>query len=309
MADSNTARRIPWVAMALSFLSAGVGHIYCGQILKGLLLYFSLFAVPLLCMVAAIVEPSAGVLVGFVLLPIALVIIIYIYAACDSYQVAQREGSDYHLKDYNRVSLYWLLILVELVYPISLTAGVREFVYEAFYLPERSMAPSFLAGDRVLVNKLRARKRFPERGDLVVFRNPGPTGGRIFIKRVVAVAGDHVAIDGDEVVINGKPLQRDRIPLESLDGIRDRIQGDPFYESNSGARYKVMYGDGSLAEADVEPAEFEVPPRNVFVLGDNRDRSRDSRHFGTIHAGDIIGEVDYIYYPAGTWSRFGVYRD
>ena len=48
MADSNTARRIPWVAMALSFLSAGIGHIYCGKIFKGLLLYFSWFAVPLL---------------------------------------------------------------------------------------------------------------------------------------------------------------------------------------------------------------------------------------------------------------------
>ena len=71
----------------------------------------------------------------------------------------------------------------------KLTAA-REFLYEAFLLPERSMIPSFLAGDRVLVNKLRGRRVFPERGDVIVFRNPDPAPGtgRNFIKRVIAVA-------------------------------------------------------------------------------------------------------------------------
>lgn len=307
MPDGNTCRRVPWVAMALSFLSAGIGHIYCGRIFKGLLLYFSWFLIPLCCFVAALIEPSAGVLVGLILLPVSAVMIIYIYAAFDAYGIAKREGPDYHLKDYNRASLYWLLILVELVYPISLTYGAREFVYEAFYLPTRSMNPSVVKGDRILVNKLRARKRFPERGNIVVFRNPEPTGGRIFIQRVVAVAGDRVIIEDESVTINGKQLERDRIPLESLDGIRDQIQGEPFYESNAGARYKVMYGADH--DAEYEPVDVVVPPRSVFVLGDNRDLSKDSRHFGAIHVGDVIGYVDYIFYPAGTWSRFGVYRD
>ncbi|MBP87693.1 MAG: signal peptidase I [Planctomycetaceae bacterium] len=309
MSDGNTSRRVPWVAMSLSFLSAGIGHIYCGRIYKGLLLYFSWFVIPLSCFIAAFVEPSAGVLIGFVLLPVTLVMIIYLYAAFDAYEIAKRGGSDYELKDYNRAILYWLLIFVWLAYPISLIAGVREFVYEAFYLPTRSMNPSVVQGDRILVNKLWVQKQFPERGDVVVFRNPEPTGGRVFIERVVAVAGDRIVIKGDEVEINGKRLERNRIPLESLDGIRDQIDGDPFYESNSGKRYKVMYGDGPAAEIETDPIDIVVPPRNVFLLGDNRDRSRDSRHFGPIHAGDIIGHVDYIFYPTGNWSRFGVYRD
>jgi signal peptidase I len=295
--------------MALSFLAAGLGHIYCGRIFKGLLLYFSWVLIPLSCLIASTLEPSVGVLVGFVLLPVIGVMIIYFYAAFDACQIAKREGSGYQPKDYNRAGVYWLLILVVLVYPISLIAGVREFVYEAFYIPARSMHPSIVYGDRILVNKLRTRHHFPQRGELVVFRNPEPVGGRTFIKRVVAVAGDRVLMTGRDVKINDKPLERDRIPAESLEGIRGQLGGEAFYESNSGKRYKVMYGDNPVAGAVADPVDVVVPPRSVFVLGDNRDRSKDSRHFGAIHAADVIGYVDYIYYPAGTWSRFGVYRD
>ncbi|MDA1049159.1 MAG: S26 family signal peptidase [Planctomycetota bacterium] len=52
-----------------------------------------------------------------------------------------------------------------------------------------------------------------------------------------------------------------------------------------------------------------VPPRSVFVMGDNRMRSKVSRHFGSIYVGDVIGYGDYIFWPAASWSRFGVYRN
>ena len=171
------------------------------------------------------------------------------------------------------------------------------------------MSPTILSGDRVLARKLLARQHFPERGDLIVFRSPEPTGSTVYIKRVVAVAGDRVEIDGERVFVNGRELERDRVPDESLQLLGEQVKGQVSYEVNMGHRYLVSYsgpGDGAPAERKFEA---EIPARHVFVLGDNRDFSKDSRHFGSIHGGEVIGYVDYIYWPSKSWSRFGAAND
>ena len=309
MASDIISRRVPWVALALSFLSAGVGHLYCGRIAKGLPLYFAWILVPLCGIIAALVPPSATGLVLLLLLPAVAVLIVYLYAAIDAWRLAYQIGSDYSLRDYNRAAVYWLLIVVQMVYAIGLMAGVRGFVYEAYKIPANSMSPTILNGDRILARKLLPQHHFPERGDLIVFRNPTPSVADAFVKRVVAVAGDHIEIRGERLLINGNELERDRVPDESLKLLGKQVRGRVAYEVNSGHRYLVAYddsSDGGRARGDFEAT---IPERHVFVLGDNRDRSKDSRHFGSIHIGDIDGYVDYIYWPSESWSRFGVAND
>ena len=309
MACDQTSIRFPWVALALSFLSSGVGHIYCGRIAKGLFLYSARFLLPLLTIVAAFAQPSNGVFLALLLVPAAITLAIYFYSPIDAYGIARRTASDYRLKQYNRASLYWLLIVMQLAYPVALIWVSREYVYEAFLMPTRSMSPNFLAGDRILVNKRPFRDDFPERGDVVVFRTPASEVGRNWVKRVIGVAGDRIAIKGREIEVNGKKLQRDRVPLESVAQIREQVAGNVYYESHGGRRYRVQFADDSYDDSTAEEINVTVPERSIFVLGDNRDLSRDSRQIGSIHVGDVIGYVDYIYFPAETWSRFGVYRD
>jgi signal peptidase I len=314
MAGDMTMRRVPWVALALSLLSAGVGHLYCGRISKGLPLYFAWILVPLGCLIAAVCPPSATGLVLLLLLPAVAVLGVYIYAAIDAWRLAGQMGSDYSPRDYNRAGVYVLLIVVQLAYAIGLLATVRGSVYEAFVIPTRSMNPTILEGDRILARKLLPQNHFPERGDLIVYRNPTPTGAVNYIGRVVALAGDQVEISGDRVTINGNVLERDRVPRESLQLLGEQASGRVAYEVNSGRRYLVSYGESSDGDAShdrraQEDFEATIPERHVFVLGDNRERARDSRHFGTVHMGDIVGYVDYVYWPSETWSRFGVAND
>jgi signal peptidase I len=177
-----------------------------------------------------------------VLLPAVAVLIVYCYAAIDAWRLAYQIGPGYSLRDYNRAGVYWLLIVVQLVYSIGLIAGVRGFVYEAFRIPTSSMSPTILPGDRILARKLWTR-HVPNRGDLIVYRNPTPTGGIKFIGRVVAVAGDHLEIRGERLFINGNELERDRVPDESLKFLGKQVAGRVAIEENSGRRYLVTYGD------------------------------------------------------------------
>jgi signal peptidase I len=283
--------------------------LYCGRIAKGLPLYFAWLLVPLGITIAALLPPSPTSFLLLVLLPVVVVFSVYLYAAIDAWRLAYQIGPDYSLRDYNRARVYSLLIVVQLVYAIGLIAGVRGFVYEAFRIPTSSMSPTILPGDRILARKLLTRDHVPQRGDLIVYRNPTPTGANKYIGRVVAVAGDHLKISGDRLSINGKELERDRVPDESLRFLGNQAIGRVAMEENSGRRYLVAYGgskDGDRAQGDFDAT---IPERHVFVLGDNRDRANDSRKFGAVHLADIVGYVQYLYWPSESWSRFGAAND
>ena len=120
MASVMTSRRVPWVALALSFLSAGVGHLYCGRIAKGLPLYFAWLLVPLGITIAALLPPSPTSFVLLVLLPVIVVLSVYLYAAMDAWRLAQQIGLSYSLRDYNRARIYWPVSYTHLTLPTIL---------------------------------------------------------------------------------------------------------------------------------------------------------------------------------------------
>ncbi|MDP8949211.1 MAG: signal peptidase I [Actinomycetota bacterium] len=158
-----------------------------------------------------------------------------------------------------------LEFLVILLVSFALVFGfVRPFVVEAFYIPSESMIPTLRVGDRVLVNKFIYRFTEPQRGDIVVFESV-EGGGEDLIKRVVGVPGDEISVRRGKLVVNDEP------------------QREPYVNGR--------FPDRSFA------ATTTVPKGHVFVMGDNRANSRDSRFFGPVPKEKIEGEAFLRFWP------------
>ncbi|HTQ06559.1 MAG TPA: signal peptidase I, partial [Polyangiaceae bacterium] len=181
---------------------------------------------------------------------------------------------------------------------------LRRNVLEAFRIPSASMLPTLLPGDLLFALKGPAAHT-AARGDLVVFtssRDPPQD----FVKRVIGVGGDHVELDGYGVRINGTPLVT---KLETADFVAqgdDTVRGELWSESVGGHSYRVLH-DASHAWRD--KVDTTVEPDHVFLLGDNRDNSMDSRQFGSVPLTALKGRVALIWASFDDqgvrWDRFG----
>lgn len=298
MKTPNDPARSPLVAVILSLFTTGLGQIYCGRIVRGLVMFLgSLLFAPLI-LVAAMLPPSTMVLVGLILALLG-VLGVYVCAVLDAFRLARCCGDHFQPKEYNRPLVYALFVLVGLTYPTGGLYFIRSSVFEAFVIPTASEVPTLLPGDRVLVNKTTYQRREVRRGDEVVFRVSSEPG-RKWVKRVIALPGETVEVKDNEVFVNGQKLPHEPVTGPTL----QEIKGALLEETNFSRRYRI------LISADTKPLPdyplAKVPNGACFVLGDNRNNSRDSRTMGFVALGDVVGEVQYRYWPTGTWARFGV---
>jgi len=166
---------------------------------------------------------------------------------------------------------------------LLIALAVRTFVIQAFKIPSSSMEDTLLVGDHIFVNKFiygyhipftRGRVlqfRAPQRGDIIVFVFPEDPS-KDFIKRVIAVGGDTVEVRKKRVYVNGAPLS------------------EPY------VRYADGLSPGSLVRTRDEMPPVRVPPGKLFVMGDNRDRSYDSRFWGFVDMDAVVGKALFIYF-------------
>ena len=158
---------------------------------------------------------------------------------------------------------------------IVLALVIRTFVVQAFKIPSGSMIPTLQIGDHILVNKFLYWFTDLHRGDIIVFKFPQDEG-RDFIKRVIALPGEKVEVRGKQVYVNDKPLR------------------EPY----------SVHLDPTIQENPLSPRDsfgpVVVPPRQLFMMGDNRDYSMDSRFWGFLDIQKIKGKAFIIYW---SWDR------
>ncbi len=154
----------------------------------------------------------------------------------------------------------------------ALAAFIITFVAQSYLVQGSSMEPTLVDGQRLLVDKLTYRLREPRRGEIIVFHYPADPR-RKFIKRVIGVPGDEVLIAGQRLILNGKPVQEPYV-LGPMRGVFGPVT---------------------------------VPDGHVFVLGDNRNNSDDSRYpdVGPVPLDLVVGLARLAYWPP---SRFGIVR-
>jgi signal peptidase I len=169
--------------------------------------------------------------------------------------------------------------LIEWLVVIAVAVGfallLKSFVVEQFQVDGHSMDSTLHNGDRVLVNKLSYRLHDPRRGDVVVLKRlDGPNGERDLIKRVIALPGEAIEVRDCQVLID------------------DRVLDEPYLDP------QVVTPNN----CGKDQPELVIPEGEVFVMGDNRGGSMDSRDIGPIPESDLIGRAFVIIWPAGDWA-------
>lgn len=290
--------REPWLAITLSLLCGGLGQIYCGAVRRGLLINGGCLLLGLAIVGLAAVANSTPAVAVFAVVALGLVWLA-LWSVRDAGRLARLpEMREYALQEYNDPWVYTILILPTVPLAIALALFLRSNVVEAFVIPSDSMAPTIVAGDRILTNRLGIATRTLERGDLVVFRNPLDRRQR-FIKRIVGLPGDTVSLSRGTVIVNGQALTQTLIAPPEAD------RGIDVLERQSDRQYAIRPDrDGEFA--NVSPVT--VPPGAYYVLGDHRGNSNDSRTFGAVSHGEVVGVATYRYWPAKSWERLGAVR-
>jgi len=176
-------------------------------------------------------------------------------------------------------ALHWRWVLL-VAAPLAAALAIRALALEPFSVASDSMLPTLEAGDRLFVNKLAT----PRRGDLVVFER----GGVRFVKRVVGLAGEHVAVRNGRVRVNGVAAEGWRTGTLRIDARGHALSG---MREQAGAIEHEVLDDLAARRPDTETV---VPPGHYFVLGDNRDHSTDSRELGAIRRDEIVGVVSTL---------------
>ena len=212
-------------------------------------------------------------------------------------------------------------ILIEniktLFYALVIAIIIRSLIIQPFYIPSSSMEPNLLVGDRLFVTKYsygyskhsfpfsppffngRIFSKDPKRGDVIVFKTPADNRTD-YIKRLVGLPGDKIQFIDSNLYINNSEILKARISKnDEIFCGKKKIDVFTFEEilPNKKKYITVYLKDYSFQNSDI----FEVPEKNYFFLGDNRDCSKDSRFLtsvGYVHEDNLVGKAQFIFFSS-----------
>ncbi|WP_252180445.1 signal peptidase I [Endozoicomonas sp. 4G] len=201
------------------------------------------------------------------------------------------------------------------IFPVlALVLVVRSFLFEPFQIPSGSMIPTLEVGDFILVNKFDYGLRLPvigtkivsinepQRGDVMVFKEPDNPNIN-FIKRVIGIPGDEIRYINKQLTINGKP-----VPEKYIAQLSDASGAYQLFEETIDGKNFEIRKDLGLRSLRAEGV-WIIPEGQYFMMGDNRDRSNDSRYWGTVPEKNIVGKAVYIWMHWPRWTQLPSFKN
>jgi signal peptidase I len=168
-----------------------------------------------------------------------------------------------------RYALAFKELLESVIIAIILALIIRTFLFQFFWIPSRSMEPTLLINDRIIVTRFSYWFNEPQRGDVVVFKYPLDPK-KDYVKRLIGLPGEKIQIINSKLYINDILVEESYLP----EGLK--------------------FGDFG---------PIQVPEGNYFMMGDNRNNSSDSRVWGFVEEDLLIGKAQFIYWPLGRMGR------
>jgi signal peptidase I len=271
-----------WLAALLSLVTPGLGQWYCDRLRRGLTLQFAHQALHVVWFAMVVTLPHPALNVA---LPLMSLLAWHVFSSFDAARCAREVPLDRPRRRWSRWygCLTFFAVASFVVAPLWAVFGLRPWI-AAYKLPTGSMEPTVLRGDHFLAtnwsynvrdpftHRLLWHRRGPLRGDLVTFPFPEEPS-RMFMKRVIGLPGETVEVRGRTVYIDGAALVEPYVQFMLPEEV-DRLDWGPEV----------------------------VPPGQLFVLGDNRDNSRDSRFWGFLRQDDLLGRVVMVYWSFDSTS-------
>jgi signal peptidase I len=259
MGETKKKRR-PAPAAIFNLVSSGLGFLYVGKIWWAVGTALSILGLLVLVSWTGWIFTPFG-WYGVIIVVLAIAIGSIVLAA-----VFARRAGEMVLRRYQRRYVYIAyFVLVAAAHEAALGNRAEILGYETFRFPSMSMQNTLMHGDMFISDTRKFRRTSPERGELIVFRFPSDPSVK-YVKRVLGVPGDVVAMKDGAVIVN------------------DTTLGEPYVDPSNNVETRKW------------TATYRIPEDSYFVLGDNRDRSNDSRYWGFVPSANVHGSVEFIWF-------------
>ena len=244
----------------LSFITPGLGQIYNGRFKKGIILYLILLLVFVILTFLGLFATFFGAII-ILLITLGFSVFIWLDALFDAIKL-----KEVPLKRFNKWYIYLVIFLIHafVIQPV-ISSAIKKNIVRAYKFPSSSMEPTLFPGDYFIVDMKIYKTEKPKRGDIIVFEYPKDPS-KIFVKRVIGTEGEKVEIIRNKIYIE------------------DQLIDDPWGHFTMSRSSTGDYGP------------VRVPEDSLFVLGDNRDNSQDSRFWGFVNIAKVKGKILYLYW-------------
>ena len=286
-------KRNPFIAFVFSLLTPGLGQVYNGQLVKGIIIFLFPHAIPFIFEFTHWFTFFIG-LISFLLIQVA----VHLYIIIDSIITAFHR-KDYMLKVYNHWIVYSLAVVIMLVSVPIFYSTFSNIGIEAYVVSTDSNRPTLQIDDFIIADMKTYDDNQIEYGDIVVFDSPL---GDKYISRVIGLPDDEIEIKDSVIKVNGRIL-RTTFVCNTMLGDYQVIEDEE--ELPNGRKHKIYRKNARYHTPYICDEKISLPANCYYLLSDNRDVGIDSKDFGYIRRHNILGKVVYCYFSI-SFGRIGI---